>query len=183
MSTDKYNQQKHPLDLFHYCPKCGSDQFYIKNEKAKCCHKCGFVYYFNPSAAVACFIHDSTGQLLLVRRGKEPAKGTLDLPGGFVDMNETAEEAARREVKEETGLELDSCKLLFSIPNRYPYSGFLVHTIDLFFTCEVKSFDQAKAADDAAELIITNEKDLRIEDFGLLSIKQAIARIINAPIQ
>ena len=40
---------------------------------------CGFVYYFNPSSAVACFIKNAKGELLLVRRGKEPAKGTLDV--------------------------------------------------------------------------------------------------------
>lgn len=41
---------------------------------------CGFVYYFNPSSAVACFIKNAKGELLLVRRGKEPAKGTLICP-------------------------------------------------------------------------------------------------------
>ena len=65
---------------------------------------CGFVYYFNSSAATAIFITNRVGELLVVRRAKEPAKGTFDLPGGFVDMYETAEEAIIREVKEETGL-------------------------------------------------------------------------------
>ena len=76
----------HPLHQFTYCPKCGARTFVERNEKAKQCTTCGFVYYFNPSSAVACFIRNSKGELLLVRRAKEPAKGTLDLPGGFVDM-------------------------------------------------------------------------------------------------
>ena len=82
---------------------------------------CGFVYYFNPSSAVACFIKNAKGELLLVRRGKEPAKGTLDLPGGFVDMFESGEEAARREVREETGLHIQNCRYLFSLPNLYVF--------------------------------------------------------------
>lgn len=70
--------------------------------------------------------------MLVVRRAKDPAKGTLDLPGGFVDLHESAEEAVRREVKEETGLDVKSSRYLFSIPNIYLYSGFEVHTEDLF---------------------------------------------------
>lgn len=100
--------------------------------KSKQCTTCGFVYYFNPSSAVACFIRNAAGEILLVRRAKDPAKDTLDLPGGFVDMHESAEEAAHREVKEETGLDITECRYLFSIPNLYMYSGFEVHTVDMF---------------------------------------------------
>lgn len=80
---------RHPLYQFQFCPVCGAKAFVEHNEKAKKCMACGFVYYFNPSSAVACFIKNAKGELLLVRRGKEPAKGTLDLPGGFVDMFES----------------------------------------------------------------------------------------------
>lgn len=167
---------KHPLYQFAYCPVCGAKAFEERNEKAKQCAACGFVYYFNPSAAVACFIRNARGELLLVRRAKEPAKGTLDLPGGFVDMHETAEEAVRREVKEETGLEVKSCRYLFSLPNLYLYCGFEVHTLDLVFECEIDDFDAAQAEDDAAEIVVRRIEDLRPDDFGLLSIRKAISR-------
>lgn len=169
----------HPLHQFDYCPKCGAKTFIESNEKAKHCTTCGFVYYFNPSAAVACFIRNPEGELLLVRRAKEPAIGTLDLPGGFVDMHESAEEAAYREVKEETGLDLAECHYLFSIPNIYPYSGFEVHTVDQFFECLTESFDGAKAEDDAAEIIIIPANRLNADDFGLQSIKKAVVRYIK----
>lgn len=166
---------RHPLSQFLYCPSCGAKAFEETNEKAKKCAACGFVYYFNPSAAVACFIQDNEGRLLVVRRGKEPAKGTLDLPGGFSDLFETAEETVRREVKEETNLSVSSVNYLFSLPNIYLYSGFEVHTIDLFFLCEVASFDTAIAGDDASEIVILRKDQLNPEEFGLSSIKKAIA--------
>lgn len=165
---------KHPLYQFEYCPKCGAKTFVERNEKAKQCTTCGFVYYFNPSSAVACFIRNAEGEVLLVRRAKDPAKGTLDLPGGFVDMHESAEEAARREVKEETGLDINECRYLFSIPNLYMYSGFEVHTVDMFFECLVDSFEGVHAEDDAAEIVIRKKEDLNADDFGLMSIKASI---------
>ncbi|MDR1937211.1 MAG: NUDIX domain-containing protein [Tannerellaceae bacterium] len=165
----------HPLQQFVYCPVCGAGGFGVRNEKAKQCAVCGFAYYFNPSASVACFIRNAKGELLLVRRAKEPARGTLDLPGGFADMHETAEEVVYREVKEETGLLLDNCRYLFSLPNIYPYLGFNVHTLDLFFECRVAHFDDVKAADDASGIVILPPGDLNSEDFGLHSIKKAIS--------
>ena len=164
----------HPLYQFFYCPKCGAKTFVEHNEKAKMCTTCGFVYYFNPSSAVACFIRNVSGEVLLVRRAKNPAKGTLDLPGGFVDMHESAEEAVYREVKEETGLDISESRYLFSIPNLYMYSGFEVHTVDMFFECHVKDFIGVHAEDDAGEIVIMKKEELEAKDFGLISIKKAI---------
>ena len=74
--------------MSHCCPACGSQHFEINNVKSKKCADCGFVYYLNPSAATAAFIENEQGELLVCRRAKEPSKGTLDLPGGFADMEE-----------------------------------------------------------------------------------------------
>lgn len=123
---------EHPLSQFKYCPKCGSARFEIHNDKSKQCADCGFVYYFNPSAATVALILNERNELLVCRRAKEPAKGTLDLPGGFIDMAETGAEGVSREVKEETGMEVTKTEYLFSLPNIYIYSGFPVHTLDLF---------------------------------------------------
>ena len=107
----------HPLHLFKYCPECGSAHFEINNEKSKHCADCGFTYYFNPSAATVAFILNHKNELLVCRRGKEPAKGTLDLPGGFIDMAETGEQGVTREVFEETGLTVTETHYLLSLPN------------------------------------------------------------------
>lgn len=170
---------EHPLSQFRYCPKCGSSRFDIHNEKSKQCADCGFVYYFNPSSATVAFIVNSRDELLVCRRAKEPAKGTLDLPGGFVDLYETGEEGVIREVKEETGLQVVRTRYLFSLPNLYVYSGFTVHTLDMFFCCEVEDTLHYKAMDDAAALFFVPLKDIRPEEFGLGSICRGLQLFLD----
>ena len=99
----------------------------------------------------------------MARRGKEPAKGTLDLPGGFVDNEENAEEGMVREILEETGLSIKAD----------------IHTLDLFFLCHVDDEAVIKAADDAAELSWVPLKKVYVERFGLRSIRQAVHRFLE----
>ena len=176
----------HPLLQFKYCPKCGSPRFVEHNAKSKHCETCGFTYYFNPSAATVALIERRLRtqggeglEWLCVRRAKDPARGTLDLPGGFSDMFETSEEGVIREVKEETNLDVDRVEFLFSIPNQYEYSGFLVHTIDMFYRCHVKDTSVARAADDAGEILWLRPEDINPADFGLLSIRHGIEKLLQ----
>lgn len=169
----------HPLDKFRYCPVCGSAHFEVNNEKSKRCHECGFIYYFNPSAATVAFILNSQGELLVCRRAKEPGKGTLDLPGGFIDMCETGEEGVCREVREETGLTVAHAQYLFSLPNTYLYSGFLVHTLDQFFLCTVENDETAlQALDDVAESWWMPLDEVDPSLFGLDSVRQGVMRFL-----
>ena len=170
---------EHPLSQFRYCPKCGSSRFEIHNEKSKRCSDCGFVYYFNPSSATVAFIVNDRNELLVCRRAKEPAKGTLDLPGGFVDMYETAEEGVAREVSEETGITVTRTQYLFSLPNLYLYSGFMVHTLDMFFRCHAEDTLHFRAMDDAADTFFVPLAKLRPEEFGLASIRKGLERFLK----
>ncbi len=170
---------KHPFEQFAYCPKCGSSAFHENNEKSKACGNCGFVYYFNPSAATVALIFNPAGELLVCRRAKDPAKGTLDLPGGFIDSNETAEEGVMREVLEETGLVVEHADYQFSLPNIYTYSGFDVHTLDLFFKCHVADTSQLLANDDAQETFFTPTDKIVLADFGLHSIRVGLAKFLK----
>ena len=172
---------QHPLELFRFCPKCGSSEFEIHNALSRHCTNCGFTYYQNPRASTAAFILNTKGELLVARRAKDPAKGTLDLPGGFVDNNENAEQGMVREIEEETGLkvEADQVKYMFSIPNIYRYSGMDIHTLDLFFLCRVAEDAEVKAADDAAELTWLPLREVYVERFGLRSIREAVHRFLQ----
>ena len=171
---------EHPLALFKYCPKCGSPRFEIHNFKSKRCADCGFTYYFNSSASTVALITNDRNELLVCRRAKDPAKGTLDLPGGFIDMFETGEEGVIREVKEETGLDVVQTKYLFSLPNLYLYSNFQVHTLDLFFRCTVADTRHFQAMDDAADAFFLPLSDIHPEDFGLQSVRKGITMFLRS---
>ena len=172
---------QHPLELFKFCPKCGSKEFEIHSPLSRHCSHCGFTYYQNPRASTAAFIINAKGELLVARRAKEPAKGTLDLPGGFVDNEENAEEGIVREIREETGLVITPAdvKYIFSIPNIYHYSGMDIHTLDLFFACQVGDDAVVKAEDDAAELQWLPLREVYVERFGLRSIREAVHRFLR----
>lgn len=102
-----------------------------------------------PLLTVDCVVVDSARGVLMVRRKNPPFKGDLALPGGFVEVGETVEEAARRELMEETGVEAASLTLIgvYSKPDRDPRG----HTCSVAFLVRPKDA-QAKAGDDAAAL-------------------------------
>lgn len=164
----------HFSTLFQFCPRCGSGFFIQNTPKSKLCKDCNFEMYVNASAAVALFILNSENQLLVCKRAKDPAKGTFDLPGGFVDENETIEQAILREAKEELNVRVQNSSYLFSIPNQYEYSGWTIPTIDLFFLCEVENFADLKADDDVAGFEFIAPEQLNPTDFGLSSIRKGV---------
>ena len=171
----------HLLEKFHYCPVCGSPRFEVNDFKSKRCLDCGFVYYFNPAGAVVALIVNERDELLVATRAEEPAKGTLDLIGGFADCGETAEHAMQREIEEETGMYIsqDNMRYLFSKPNTYLYSGMLIHTMDLFYLCRVSSQSHITAHDDVASCRWTSLSELHPEQFGLDSIREGVIRYIQ----
>jgi NAD+ diphosphatase len=115
-----------------YCPQCGAQAFQTSGEKSLACGQCGFTYFHNVAAAVGALIY-CQGKLLLVKRGLEPSKGLLDVPGGFVDYGESNEQALRRELFEELQLSVEAMQYLFSVPNTYVYKEVEYHTVDSFF--------------------------------------------------
>jgi len=114
-------------------------------EENKYCYK-----YPHPAVTTDCVIFGFNGerlQVLLIERGIEPFKGRWAFPGGFLKMDETAEEGAKRELKEETGLENAYIQQLhtFSAPNRDPRER--VITIAYYALVNIQ---EVKGGDDAA---------------------------------
>lgn len=112
------------------------------------CQECGFVSFFGPVAAVGGLIVNELGELLLIRRAREPGKGKWGLPGGFVDPGESAEEAVEREIREEIGLTIKAMTYLCSSPNRYDYRGIIAPVIDFFYLCSANSDSELTIAEE-----------------------------------
>lgn len=171
----------HPLEKHQYCPLCGSHSFHAESFKSRKCGNCGFEMFMNPSSAsVAIVVHE--GSILAVRRKYPPAEGTLDLPGGFADIGETAEQSVSRELLEETGLIATSVRYLFSFPNIYHYSGIDIPTQDLFFACTVGDTTRLSAHDDASECLWIPLDKVNPNLFGLQSIRQGVKQYLSNPV-
>lgn len=174
-------QEDNPLYRFRFCPLCGSSHFAEFRVNARRCDECGFTYYTNPRGATVAVIVNDRNEILVARRANEPAKGTLDLPGGFIDLDEDAETAMCREILEETGIRVERGELtyLFSLPNRYPFSGIVCRTVDLFFEARMTGRPEVKAMDDVETLQWMPLSDLCVEEFGLESVRKGVSLYLS----
>jgi ADP-ribose pyrophosphatase YjhB (NUDIX family) len=167
--------------MFKFCPSCASPRIAFEHGRVFRCPDCGFTYYHNTAAATACVIAvpppdaDKGGaeRLLFLIRGREPAAGKLDLPGGFVDPGEGALEGLYRELREEIGWVppippgggLAQVFTLFaSFPNIYPYNNIVYNTCDLFFSLSAPGL---------------REQDLRLERSEIAGIRFLTLEEVN----
>jgi ADP-ribose pyrophosphatase YjhB (NUDIX family) len=90
-----------------FCNFCGNrlGKGVVNGKERQICDTCGHVYYENPLPVVSIILSNEKGELLLVKRAEEPAKGMWCFPIGFAECGESIEEAALRELKEESGVE------------------------------------------------------------------------------
>lgn len=97
--------------IYRFCPHCGQP---VRPgvDGAPSCEPCGASFYRNPVPAVAVVVADPAGRVLLVQRAREPGRGLWSLPGGFMEIDESPDQAARRELAEETGLEAGPLHLI-----------------------------------------------------------------------
>ncbi|HWT94564.1 MAG TPA: NUDIX domain-containing protein [Solirubrobacteraceae bacterium] len=119
------------------CPRCGqplalhdaTDDVHVT------CAACGFLHYDNPAPATVVLILDDQDRLLLIRRAVNPYAGEWDTPGGFLTPGESAEDCARREVREELGCDIVDLVPLGTFPSRYGDGG--RWTIGIAFTAKL----------------------------------------------
>src|SRR5262245_20528752 len=101
-----------------------------------------------PALTTDCVVFDERGHVLLIRRKNEPYQGSYALPGGFVDVGETVEAGCRRELSEETGLNVGALHLVgvYSDPHRDPRG----HTCSVVYVARVGRADVTPGDDAAA---------------------------------
>ncbi|MFN8373355.1 MAG: NUDIX domain-containing protein [Anaerolineae bacterium] len=100
-------------NVANFCPVCGTatEQHERYGRLRPICPQCGHIVFFAPSVAVLVLMTNND-QILLVKRKLDPARGLWVCPAGFMDADENPRDAARREVREETGLDVDDLQLL-----------------------------------------------------------------------
>ncbi|MBI5095902.1 MAG: NUDIX hydrolase [Candidatus Hydrogenedentes bacterium] len=109
---------------WNYCPICGAKLESRDDGQSErpSCDVCRRFYYRNPIPAACCFVQRGD-DLLFVQRAVEPCKGLWSLPGGFVELGETTDEAALRELEEETGLRGRGAQLIGASTKQSRHTG------------------------------------------------------------
>jgi ADP-ribose pyrophosphatase YjhB (NUDIX family) len=94
------------LEDLHFCPRCGKAPT-IDAPRSITCDHCGYGAFYNPKPVAVVIPVTGRGEIIFMRRGFEPRRGHWSLPSGFVDLGETVETAATREVMEELNLRVE----------------------------------------------------------------------------
>jgi len=165
-------------EIFNHCPNCGSGDISFGGIKKFYCQACSFTFFHNVAAAVAVVLEYGE-QIVLIERNKEPGTGKLDLPGGFVDPDESAEEAVRREVKEELSIDLGELKYLGSYPNTYDYKGVTYKTCDLFFSSRINTLPTIFDTREIKELVLIHPSEIIDEQIAFESTKACLHHFLH----
>lgn len=137
------------LGGWRFCPSCAAP---IEHGEGRVtCDACGFVAYANPAPTACALVVDDEGRVLLARRAHEPYAGHWDLPGGYLEESEHPLECIRRELREETGLEIEPLELEGMVMDQYGTDPDAPWTLNLYWTARAVGGDPAPA-DDVSEL-------------------------------
>ena len=152
--------------IVRYCSRCGSERLSSRIPEGDyntrlVCLNCGTIHYINPRLIVGC-IPAVNDKVLLCRRAIEPCYGKWNIPAGFMEINETAEEGARRETLEEAGADVKIEKLhcIYSIPH--------VDQVYLIFLARLQQNHFSPGAE-SLEVKLFNESDLPWDDLAFTS--------------
>jgi ADP-ribose pyrophosphatase YjhB (NUDIX family) len=137
------------FDEWRYCPRCGAGV--VPADGRAECSACGYVTYANPAPAACALVVDGRGRILLTRRAWEPYAGMWDLPGGFLDEDEHPLDGVRRELLEETGLEIEPTEWFGAFMVPYGEGPGTRIVLNLVWRARVLG-GREQAADDVSEL-------------------------------
>lgn len=122
------------IDKFKYCPLCGTlfDDKHVAQKNRPLCPGCGYVFYRNPYPTVSVLVVNKN-KVLLEKRAGEPGKGKWALPSGYIEFEDDFLTAAIREVKEETGLEIEIASIL-NVQSAFLPDGY--HFLSIYLLAE-----------------------------------------------
>jgi ADP-ribose pyrophosphatase YjhB (NUDIX family) len=170
MISNHHLHHAHGPIEYRFCPRCGGD---LEKRVVKAtepprlvCQNCAFIFYQDPKV-VAATVFTLEGGIILLKRGVEPALGKWVFPGGYVDRGESVQDAAVRETKEESRLEVRLASLL----NVYSYPG--SPNIIVVYAAEVIS-GELEAADETVDAGAFQPSEIPWHDLAFESTKDAL---------
>jgi len=137
------------LDGWIHCPRCAAP-LEVADGRATCPN--GHVFYANSEPTACAVCTDDRGRVLLARRAGPPFAGYWDLPGGFLEEGEHPLDTVRRELREETGLEVEPGEFLGIWVDTYSEDGSGTSTLNLYWAARVMGEGGGRPADDVSEL-------------------------------
>jgi NAD+ diphosphatase len=137
------------LYRWRYCPRCATELAHAPGRVT--CAVCGFVAYANSAPTVTALVEDDQGRVLLARRGIEPRLGLWDGLGGYLEENEHPLAGLRRELREETGLEVEPVRFVGVFLDWYDDAPDANATLNLYWTGRIVS-GELIPADDVADV-------------------------------
>lgn len=164
--------------MFTFCPTCKNNLEINGNNYH--CLVCGFDYYFNANPAVGVIIKNKNSQIYLGLRKREPGSGKWGLPGGFINLHESAEDGAIREIKEELNIDLDNLTFFKSVPNDYFYKGTQYYPLDLFFISKT-NLDEIKLLnnEELSDGKFFNINEIPFDDLAFESNRKTLLDYLN----
>lgn len=157
---------------YRFCMMCGGGLRRVRQEGRvrQRCRRCSWIFYGNPiPAAVALVMR--RGKILLGRRADKPYRGTWDLPGGFVEAEETPEQGLAREIREEIGARIGSARFLGFFNERYGPAGFPI--LAVVYRITLKS-GRLRHGSDVSELRWFSPRQLPYRQIGFPSMRRAL---------
>lgn len=155
---------------YKYCPWCGKKL--VKKDDYLECTSCGKSVFLNSFPAAGALIIKNN-KILLAIRARDPHKGKLDIPGGFLKRGELPEVGLKREIKEEVDVDIKIIKLHGIYINHYEYQGIGYKALDLFYRVKITK-GTPKAQDDVAELKWYKIDKIPLEEICFKSNKKAL---------
>lgn len=164
-----------------FCPKCGSALKH-KQGDLSVCSACNHHHYDAPRPTNSAIIVNAQGHILMVKRAIEPQKGLWDLPGGFIESQETAEQSIVRELKEEIGVEIpeENVRYFRSYPDTYDYSGMQYQIFGLTFIATVPETTKFAPDDDVSEARFFSPEQVPFDHIAFPSMKRAVEDYIRS---
>lgn len=165
-------------EVFRFCMLC-QGEFKNNSDIEKECTNCGYVYFIAAKPSAGGIIINSKNQILLIKRNRNPFKGSLDIPAGFVDYNETSEEALVREMKEEVNLDVTNFKFWKSVVGDYDFKGVIKQYITSIFIVKVDDIqsNMVLGGSDAVDARFYDLAEINLSEVSFKSTRDLLSEL------